>query len=153
MTKDIDLSTMNISRKILPLCREQVRSEIKNRCLWAFGQNAFTEMTETIREKTSFPPLYKLYPLFHLHNAPKKNVKHSRAIFFDLKKQYRKSVADVWKRILEDEKNCEFETIAAAELLATMFLSLIGKSTGHYELSKQIRKSDMSVEAITDAIH
>ena len=50
-------------------------------------------------------------------------------------------------------KNLEFETITAAELLASKFLSLIGKSTGDYDLKKKIRKTDMSVAAITDAIH
>ena len=54
---------------------------------------------------------------------------------------------------MDVEKNCEFETITAAELIASKFLSLIGKSTGDYELKKKIRKSDMSIEAITDAIH
>ena len=63
------------------------------------------------------------------------------------------SAADVWKRILEVEKNFDFETITAAELLASKFLSIIGKSTGDYDLKKKIRKSDMSVEAITGAIH
>ena len=51
------------------------------------------------------------------------------------------------------EKNCEFENITAAEILASKFLSLIGKSTGDYELNKKIRKSDMSVEAIIDGLH
>ena len=50
-------------------------------------------------------------------------------------------------------ENCEFEAITAAELLASKFLSLIGKSTGDYELKKKIRKSDMSVETITDILH
>ena len=54
---------------------------------------------------------------------------------------------------LEFEKNCEFETITAAELLASKFLSVIGKSTGVYDLKKKIRKSDMSIEAITEARH
>ena len=36
---------------------------------------------------------------------------------------------------------------------ASNFLSLIRKSTRDYELKKKIRKSNMSVEAITDAIH
>ena len=51
------------------------------------------------------------------------------------------------------KKNFEFENITAAELLASKFLSLIGKSTGDCELKKKIREGDMSVEAITDAIH
>ena len=49
-------------------------------------------------------------------------------------------------------KKCEFENVTAAELLASKFLSLIGKSTGVYDLEKKIRKSDMSIEAITEAI-
>ena len=54
---------------------------------------------------------------------------------------------------MEVEKNCELEAISAVELLASKFLSLIGKSTEDYELKKKIRKSDMPVEAIKKAIH
>ena len=43
--------------------------------------------------------------------------------------------------------------MTAAELLASKFLSVIGKSTGDYELKKKIKKSDYSIDAITDAIH
>ena len=50
------------------------------------------------------------------------------------------------------KKNPEIETITAAELLASKFLSLIGKSTLDNDLKKNIRKMDMSVEAITDAV-
>ena len=53
---------------------------------------------------------------------------------------------------MEVEKNSEFETIIAAELLASNFLSLVGKTKG-YEQKMEVRKSDMSVEAITHAIH
>ena len=110
-------------------------------------------MTKTIREREpSSLALYKLYTLFRLHFTPERNVQHSRADFFDLKREDGESAADVWKRILEIERNCEFETITAAELLASKFLSVIGKSTGDYDLKKKIRKSDMLVEAITDAI-
>ena len=47
----------------------------------------------------------------------------------------------------------QVRTLTVAELLESKFLSFIGKSTGDYELKKKIRKSDMTVEAITDAIH
>ena len=97
--------------------------------------------------------MYKLYKLFRLNFTPEKKVQHSRADFFDLKREDGESVADVWKRILEVERNCEFETICAAELFASKFLSVIGKLTGDYDLKKKIRKSDKSVEAITEAIH
>ena len=52
-----------------------------------------------------------------------------------------------------NRKNCEFEEITAAELLASKFLSVIGKTTGDNDLKKKIKKGDMSVEAITDTIH
>ena len=111
-------------------------------------------MTKTVRDrKPSILPLHKLYTLFRLHFTPERNVHYSRADFFDLKRETNETAADVWKRILDVEKNCEFETITAAELIASKFLSLIRKSTGDFEIKKKIRKSDMSIEAITDAIH
>ena len=127
-----------------------VGNGLKDIFLWAIGHNAITEMTKTVREREpSSLPLYKLYTLFRLHFTPERNVQHSRADFFDLKQEDGESAADVWKRILEVEENGEF----AAELLASKFLSVIGKSTGDYDLKKKIRKSDMSVEAITEALH
>ena len=70
-----------------------------------------------------------------------------------MKREEGESAADVWKRILAIKRNCEFETITAAELLASKFLSVIGKSTGDYDLKKKIRESDISVESITEALH
>ena len=99
-------------------------------------------MTKTLREKEpSSLPLYKLYTLFRLHYTPERNVQHSRADFFGLKKESVESAADTWKRILEVEKNCEFENVTAAELLASKSLSHIGNSTGDYELKKKIRNT------------
>ena len=59
----------------------------------------------------------------------------------------------MWTRILQMEKNCEFENVTPAELLASKFLSVIGQSTGDYEMKKKIRKSDMTIETITALIH
>ena len=152
MTKDIDLSQLVNPKEILPQFRDQLELEIKDTFLWAIGQSALSEMTKTVREREpSTLPLHRLYSLFRLHFTSVRNVQHSRADFFDLKRESNETAADVWKRILEVEKN--WETITAAELLASKFLSLIGKSTGDYEFKKKIRKSDMSVETITEAKH
>ena len=51
------------------------------------------------------------------------------------------------------EKNCEFEKVTPAELIASKFLSVIGRSTGDSELKKNFRKSDMTIETITALIH
>ena len=40
-----------------------------------------------------------------------------------------------------------------AELIASKFLSVIGRSTGDYELKTKIRKSDITIETITALIH
>ena len=133
---------MTNNKEILPKNRDQLEMKIKDIVLWSTGQNAITEMTKAVRERepTSLP-LYKLYTLFRLHFTPERNVQHSRDDFFDLKREDEESAADVWKRILEVEKNCESETISAARLLASKFLSVIGKSTGDYDLIKKIEKA------------
>ena len=141
MTRELDLSKMTNSKEVLPQYRDQLEEEIKDVFIWAIGQSALTEMTKTVRERepTSLP-LYRLYALFRLHFIPERNKHHSRADFFNLKREPGESAAETWKRILEIEKNCEFEEITAAELLASKFLSVIGKTTGDNDLKKKIKK-------------
>ena len=154
MTREIDLSKMTNSKEVLPQFREQLEDERKDVFIWAVGQAALTEMTKTVREREpNSLPLYRLYALFRLHFIPERNKHHSRADFFNLKREPGESAAETWKRILEIEKNCEFEEKTAAELLASIFLSVIGKTTGDRDLKKKIKKGDMSLEAITDTIH
>ena len=141
MTKDLDLSTMTNSKEILPQYRDQLEAEIKDIFLWAIGQNAITKMTRTVKEREpSSLPLHKLDSLFRLHFTPERNFQHSRADFLKLKREEGESAADVWKRILAIERNCEIETITAAELLASKFLSVIGKSTSDYDVKKKSEK-------------
>ena len=114
---------MTNSKEILPQYREQLELERKDTFLWAIGQSALTEMTETVKEREpSILPLHKLYTLFRLHLTPERNVQHSRVDFFDLKREINETAADVWKRILDVEKNCEIKTITTAELIASKFL-------------------------------
>ena len=91
------------------------------------------EMTKTVMEREpSSLPLYNLYTLFRLHYTTERNVQHCRADF-DLKRESGESAADVWKRILEVEKNCEFKNVTAAELLVSKFLSLTMSLTQLFE--------------------
>ena len=61
MTKEIDISTIVKSREILPHFRDRLETEIRDKFLWAIGQNSITEMTKMVRERepTSLP-MYKL---------------------------------------------------------------------------------------------
>ena len=79
---------MTNSKGILPQFRDQLELEIKDTFVWAIGQSALTEMTKTVREREpSALPLHKLYTLFRLHFTPERNVQHSRADFFHLKRK------------------------------------------------------------------
>ena len=96
MTKEIDLSTMTNNKEILTQYRDQLETEIKEVFIWVIGQNAITEMTKTIREREpSSLPLYELYAFSRIHFTPEKNVQHSRADFFDLKREDGGTAADV----------------------------------------------------------
>ena len=59
---------------------------------------------------------------------------------------------DLWTRILR-QKECEFDNVTPAELIASKFLALIGRSTGDYEVKKNILKCSMTIGTITDLIH
>ena len=59
----------------------------------------------------------------------------------------------MWTRILQTEKNCEFDNVTPAELIASKFLSLVGRLTRDYEPKKKIRKSNMTIETIIDLIN
>ena len=51
------------------------------------------------------------------------------------------------------EKNCDIQNVTPAYLTASKFLSLIGRSTGDYELRKKIPESGITIETITALIH
>ena len=111
-------------------------------------------MTKTVREKDLIEKIInQLCSLLRLQFIPERNKFHCRADFFGIVREPNKTAEDVWTRKLQTEKNCEFDNVTAAELIASKFLSLIGESTGDYELKKKIRKSKMNIETISDLIH
>ena len=145
---------MRTDNEISPEFRDELEVKIKDIFIWALGEAAVTEMTKTIRDndpnKMNFN---QLYALFRLHFIPERNKFHSRADFFGIPKAPNETADDVWTKILQTEKNCEFDKVTPAELTASKFLSLIGRSTGDYELKNKIRKSSMTIETLTDLIN
>ena len=146
---------MTTDREILENYRDDLVHRIKDLFIWALGESAITEMTRTVRDNDpNRMDIKQLYSLFRLHFILERNKFHSRADFFGITREKHESAEDVWTRILQVEKNCEFENLTPAELIiASKFLSVIGRSTGDYELKKKIRKSDMTIETITALIH
>ena len=154
MTQNIDLNRMTTDREILENYREDLEHRIKDLFIWALGESAITEMTRTVRDNDpNRMDINQIYSLFRLHFIPEGNKFHSRADFFGITREKHETAEDVWTRILKVEKYCEFENVTLAKLLASNFSSVIGRSTGDYELKKKIRKTDMTVETTTALIH
>ena len=76
--------------------------------------------------------------------------KTSEQIFSTLNGKQENQLSVVRKHILEVQKNFKLETIIAAEVLASTFMTLIRKSVDDYGLMKKTRKSKMSVDIIPD---
>ena len=141
MTQKIDLNTMTTDKEILEEYREELEITIKDIFIWALGEEAVTEMTKTVRDNDpNKMNINQLYIIFRIHFIPERNKFHSRADFFGITRETNETAEDVWTRILQTEKNCEFDNVTPAELFASKFLSLIGRSTGDYELKKKSGK-------------
>ena len=109
---------------------EEYRDELEI-FIWALGEEAVTEMTKTVRENNpNKMNINQLYCLFRLHFIPERNKFHSQADFFGIIREPHETAEDVWTRTLQTEKNCEFDNVTPAELIASKFLSLIVRSTG-----------------------
>ena len=145
---------MTTDKEVLPEFGDELEVKIKDIFICALGEAAVTEMTKTLGDNDPKKMnINQLYVLFRLHFIPERNKFHSRADFFGITREPNETAEDVWTRILQTEKNCEFGKVTPAELIASKILSLIGRSTGDYEVKKKIRKSDMTIETITDIIH
>ena len=143
MTQKIDLNTITTDKEILEEYREELEIKIKDIFIWALGEEAVTEMTKTMRDNDpNKMNINQLYILFRLHFIPERNKFQSRADFFGITREPN-----------ERPKTSRHEYWTPKKTVNLTTLSLIGRSTGDYELKKKIRKSNMTIEKITDLIH
>ena len=99
--------------------------------IWALGEAAVTKMTQTVQDNDSNKikmSINQLYSPFGLHFIPERNNFHSRADFSCITREMNETAEDVRTRVLQTEKKCEFDNVTPAELKASKFLSLIGRS-------------------------
>ena len=123
---------MTTDKEIIEEYREELETKVKD-----IGEAAATEM-KTVRDNDpNKMRINQLYSLFRLHFVPERNEFHSRADFFGIVRESNEMADDVWTRILQTEKYCEIDDVTPAELIASEFLSLIGRSAGDFELKKK----------------
>ena len=73
--------------------------------------------------------LPELLTLFKKTFLPAGNVFHSRAQFFNMKPEDSETLDEYWKRLVDIERNCDFGTITAGEIITYKFASTIKDKT------------------------
>ena len=66
--------------------------------------------------------LIRLFTEFYM---PKRNTYHNRGDFFWAKQTEEETPEDFWRRLIEIEKECNFNTISAEELLISKYMTAI----------------------------
>ena len=77
--------------------------------------------------------LIRLFTEFYM---PKRNTYHNRGDFFWAKQTEEETPEEFWRRLIEIEKKCNFNTISAEELLISKYMTAIT----HENLRNKIRK-------------
>ena len=84
----------------------------------------------------------ELIPLFNEYFLPKRNTYHNHGEFFWTKQTESETPEDFWRRMKEIEKECNFKSITAEELLISKFLTAITNKKLRDKLLKE-KKPEM----------
>ena len=84
----------------------------------------------------------ELIRLFNGYFLPKRNTYHNRGEFFWTKQAESERPQDFWRRLIEIEKECNFENIKAEELLISKLMSAITDKKLRDKLPKE-KKPEM----------
>ena len=90
-----------------------------------------------------------LIRLYSEHNLPKRKAYHNRREFFCAKQSENETPEDIWRRLLEIKKECNFNNIEAGELLISK--TMTGITCTNYEttwLRKKVLKKKKTIELI-----
>ena len=101
---------------------DELEHRIKDLIIWVLNESAITEMTRTVRDNDPKKmEISKLYSMFLLRFIPEQNKFDSRADFFGTTRGKHETAEVVWTRKIKVDKNCEFENVTPAELIASKF--------------------------------
>ena len=96
----------------------------------------------------------ELIRLFNEYFLPKRNTYHNLGEFFWTKQTEAETPEDFWRRLIEIEKECNFESITAEELLISKFMTAITDKKLRDKLMKE-KKLEMkkTIEMIKQNIY
>ena len=101
-------------------------NQIQDDFVWGIGPEALYQMTraeyKTEPDKIAIKDLIRL---FNENFLPKRNTYHNRGVFFWTKQTESETPEELWRRLIEIEKESNFESITAEELLISKFMTAI----------------------------
>ena len=105
-------------------------NQVQDDFIWGIGPEALYQMTraeyKTEPDKIAIKELFRLFNEYFL---PKRNTYHNRGEFFWTKQTESETPEDFWRRLIEIEKECNFESITAEELLIQIYDRNYGQET------------------------
>ena len=94
--------------------------------MWGVGPEALYQITgaeyKTEPDSIKVKDLILLFTEFYM---PKRNTYHNRGDFFWAKQSEEETPEEFWRRLIEIEKECNFNTISTEELLISKYMTAI----------------------------
>ena len=114
------------------------------------GPEALFQITrveyKTDPDSIKIKDLIRLYTEYYL---PKRNTYHNRGDFFWAKQSEEETPEDFWRRLVEIEKECNFGSISAEELLISKYMTAI---TGKKLRDKIMKKKTLELKKVIELI-
>ena len=122
---------------------------IKSDVIWALDPKAKHEIMKGQwgKELKDFS-LQELLKLFKMTFLPTRNVFHSRAHFFNLRKEDGETLDEYWKRLVDIERKCEFTTITPEDIITYIFAASINDKKARDKFIKGPLKLQLILETI-----
>ena len=92
--------------------------------------------------------LQELLRLFKKTFLPTRNVFHSRAQFFNIKQEDGETLDEYWKRLVDIERKCEFNTITPEDIITCKFAASINDKIYRDKFIKGPLKLQLILETI-----
>ena len=113
-------------------------TKIQEDFIWGVGPEALYQITRA--EYKTEPDSIKIKDQIRLyteHYLPKRNTYHNRGDFFWAKQSENETPEEFWRLLIQIEKECNFGTISAEELLISKYMTAITDKKLRNKLMKE----------------
>ena len=144
-THNVDIKSISTDGTITDANWDAKKDEIRQDFIWGAGPGAINEITKG--EFNTDPDTIeadRLLTLFKETYKPKRNTYHSRGDFFWAKQEESENPEEHWKKLIQIEKDCEFNGIKPEELLISKFITSITDRKLREKLTRE-KKLDIKI--------